>query len=115
MEEFALYGFNKSHATAYGILAYRTAYLKAHFPLEFMSALLSSVMADEKKVRAYIEECHRCGIRVNLPNINEGEIGFRPRGTNEISFGLAAIKNVGEGAVEAITEERVERALPISP
>jgi len=109
MEDFAHYGFNKSHATAYGLLAYRTAYLKAHYPLEFMAALLTSVIGDENKIRAYVEECRRSGIKVLPPNVNEGEKGFQPGPDNTIKFGLAAIKNVGEGAVEVIVEDRKEK------
>ncbi len=106
MAEFARYGFNKSHATAYAVLAYHTAYLKAHYPLEFSAALLSSVMGDEKKVRTYVEECNRFGMKVLSPNLNEGGVGFLPGGDNQIYFGLAAVKNVGQGAVEVILEER---------
>lgn len=109
MAKFAQYGFNKSHATAYGVLAYRTAYLKAHYPLEFMSALLTSVIGDENKIRAYVDECKNFGIKVLPPNINQGEGGFKPGEGNTILFGLAAIKNVGEGAVEVIIKEREER------
>ncbi|MGB9834054.1 MAG: DNA polymerase III subunit alpha [bacterium] len=109
MAKFAQYGFNKSHATAYGVLAYRTAYLKAHYPQEFMAALLTSVIGDENKIRAYIEECQHFGIKVLPPNLNQGNVGFKPGEGNTIIFGLAAIKNVGEGAVEVIVKEREER------
>ena len=116
MAEFAKYGFNKAHATAYGVLAYRTAYLKAHYPQEFMAALLTSVRADDEKVRQYVEECRHFGLKVLPPNLNQGELGFTPAVAGgavaggaqqeEIYFGLAAIKNVGEGSVNLIVEER---------
>jgi len=109
MAKFAQYGFNKSHATAYGVLAYRTAYLKAHYPQEFMAALLTSVIGDENKTRAYIEECKRFSLKVLPPNVNQGNVGFEPAEDNTITFGLAAIKNVGAGAVEVIVQERQER------
>jgi DNA polymerase-3 subunit alpha len=116
MAEFAKYGFNKAHATAYGVLAYRTAYLKAHYPQEFMAALLTSVRADDEKVRQYVEECRHFGLRVLPPNLNQGELGFAPAAASpaqqqEIYFGLAAIKNVGEGAVNLIVEERRKNGL----
>jgi DNA polymerase-3 subunit alpha len=106
LAEFAHYGFNKSHAAAYAVLAYRTAYLKAHYPQEFMAALLTSVRADENKVRQYVEECRRFTIKVLPPHINQGGLRFLPGEGNTIYFGLAAIKNVGEGAVELIINER---------
>ncbi len=116
MAEFAKYGFNKAHATAYGVLAYRTAYLKAHYPQEFMAALLTSVRADDEKVRQYVEECRHSGLKVLPPNLNQGELGFAPAVAGgaqqeEIYFGLAAIKNVGEGAVNLIVEERRKNGL----
>jgi DNA polymerase-3 subunit alpha len=107
MAEFAKYGFNKAHATAYGVLAYRTAYLKAHYPQEFIAALLTSIHTDDEKVRQYVEESHRFNLKVIAPNLNQGELGFVPgKGTGEIYFSLAAIKNVGEGAVDLIVVER---------
>jgi DNA polymerase-3 subunit alpha len=106
LAEFAHYGFNKSHAAAYAVLAYRTAYLKAHYPQEFMAALLTSVRADENKVRQYVEECRRFNIKVLPPHINQGGLGFLPGEEHTIYFGLAAVKNVGEGAVELIVRER---------
>lgn len=108
--QFASYGFNKSHAAAYGLLAYQTAYLKRHYPVEFMAALLTSVMGSEKKVALYVAECRRLGIPVLPPDVADGEAGFvpvhrdgKPAG---IRFGLAAVKNVGSGAVAEILNAR---------
>jgi DNA polymerase-3 subunit alpha len=105
MAQFAGYGFNKSHSAAYALIAYRTAYLKANFPLEFMAATLSSEMGNSDKLAGYIEECKRLGIAVRPPDINESRRNFTVVG-DAIRFGLAAIKNVGEGTVEAIVQER---------
>lgn len=105
MEYFAGYGFNKSHTVAYGLLAYQSAYLKAHYPLAYMTALLMSVEGNTNKVAKYVQEARRMGIKILPPDINESNVHFTPIG-NSIRFGLAAIKNVGEGAVEAILEIR---------
>lgn len=105
--KFANYGFNRSHAAAYGMVAYQTAYLKAHYPVEFMAALLTSVMGSTEKVALYIEECRRLRIRVLPPDINESTSKFAVVG-GEIRFGLSAVKNVGEAAIEAIVRARVE-------
>jgi len=105
MAQFAGYGFNKSHSAAYALIAYWTAYLKANFPLEFMAATLSSEMGNSDKLAGYIEECKRLGIAVRPPDINESRRNFTVVG-DAIRFGLAAIKNVGEGTVEAIVQER---------
>ncbi len=105
MEYFAGYGFNKSHTVAYGLLAYQSAYLKAHYPLAYMTALLMSVEGNTAKIARYVQEARRMGIRILPPDINESNVHFTPVG-NSIRFGLAAIKNVGEGAVEAILEVR---------
>ncbi len=107
IETFSGYGFNKSHSAAYAYLAYQTGYLKTHYPVEFMAALLTSLMGDSEKVAKYIEDCRRMNITIAPPNINTGYYIFRPDGTG-ISFGLGAIKNVGEGAIEAIVREREE-------
>ncbi|MCG0239656.1 MAG: DNA polymerase III subunit alpha [Firmicutes bacterium] len=107
---FASYGFNKSHAVAYGLLAYQTAYLKRHYPVEFMAALLNSVMGSEEKVNTYVAECRRLGIPVLPPDILTGEAGFTPAYEGGrpvgIRFGLAAIKHVGAGAVAEIQAAR---------
>jgi DNA polymerase-3 subunit alpha len=107
MEYFAGYGFNKSHSAAYAMVAYQTAYLKANYPVEYMAALLTSVRDNSDKVAAYVEECRRLGIGVLPPDVNESRRNFTvvPGG---IRFGLAAIKNVGETAVEAIIAARNE-------
>jgi DNA polymerase III subunit alpha len=105
MEQFAGYGFNKSHSAAYAYLAYLTAYLKAHYAVEFMSALLTSESGNMDKTVKYINECREMGIAVLPPDINQSDLHFTPAG-NAIRFGLGAIKNVGQGAVEAIVAAR---------
>ena len=105
MESFAQYGFNKSHSAAYALIAYQTAYLKAHYPVEFMAALISGDMSNTDKVYKYIQECKEMGIKVLPPDVNESVTTFSVKG-NSLRFGLAAIKNVGESAVEAILEAR---------
>jgi DNA polymerase-3 subunit alpha len=116
MEQFAGYGFNKSHSAAYAWLAYQTAYLKANYPAFFMAALLTSERANTDKMVPYIGECREMGLRVLPPDVNESDMFFtvvpEPGAASEagssIRFGLAAIKNVGEGAVEAILRTRRE-------
>lgn len=108
MEFFAGYGFNKSHSAAYAMLAFQTAYLKAHYPAEYMAALLTSVRDNTDKIAAYVEECRRMGIEVLPPGINESNKDFTVVG-GKIRFGLAAIKNVGVGAVELIIREREQK------
>jgi DNA polymerase-3 subunit alpha len=105
MAHFAGYGFNKSHSAAYAFIAYQTAYLKAHYPLEFMAALLSSNMGDTDKVMKYIGECKEMGIDVLPPDLNESSTDFTVRGRN-IRFGLEAVKNVGRAAIESILSVR---------
>jgi len=107
MEQFAGYGFNKSHSAAYAWLAYQTAYLKANYPPYFMAALLTSERATTEKMVAYIGECREMGIKVLPPEINQSDMFFTVVG-EDIRFGLAAIKNVGEGAVEAVLKARRE-------
>lgn len=109
IEFFGGYGFNKSHTTAYALVAYQTAYLKAHYPTEFMAALLSSEMDGaerEKYFVEHIEDCRRMGIEVLAPNVNEGGASFEVAAEGKIHFGLAAIKGVGGKAVDAIVEAR---------
>ena len=111
MEKFAGYGFNKSHSAAYAYLAFVTAYLKTHYPLEFMSALLTSETGNTGKVVKYINECREMGIRVLAPDVNSSEFTFTPVETGPepgIRFGLGAIKNVGSSAVESIAKARHE-------
>lgn len=105
MSEFAKYAFNKSHAACYAVVAYRTAYLKAYYPTEFMAALLNSFIGSQNKIPEYISECKRLDIQVKRPDINKSFTRFTVDG-DSIRFGLAAIKNVGEGAVNCITAER---------
>ncbi len=107
MEQFAGYGFNKSHSTAYALLAYQTAYLKSHYPVQFMAAMLTSEMSNTDKVVKYLGECKEMGISVLPPDINSSELHFKALG-QEIVFGLAAIKNVGETAIRSILEWRQE-------
>ena len=107
MAEFAGYGFNKSHSAAYALLAYQTAYLKTHYPVEFMAALLTSQMGNTDNVVKYINECREMEIPVEPPNINVSDSNFTPHG-NAIRFGLAAVKNVGRNAIESITAARKE-------
>ncbi|MGB6358817.1 MAG: DNA polymerase III subunit alpha [Candidatus Acidiferrales bacterium] len=108
MAEFAGYGFNKSHSCAYALLAYQTAYLKVHFPVEFMAALLTSETGNTEKVVKYIHESRGMGIRVLPPDVHQSSLYFTPVG-EDIRFGLAAIKNVGENTAKAICEARAER------
>lgn len=105
METFARYGFNKSHSAAYAMISYQTAYLKAHYPVEFMAALLSSEMGDTDKVIKNLAECRERGIEVLPPDVNESRSDFTVV-DEKIRFGLAAVKNVGEKAVEIILESR---------
>jgi DNA polymerase III subunit alpha len=105
MAQFAGYGFNKSHSAAYALLAYHTAYLKTHYPVEFMAALLTSVTGSTDDVVKYINECREMGIAVEAPDINVSDANFTPHG-EAIRFGLAAVKNVGGNAIESITAAR---------
>ena len=105
MAEFAKYAFNKSHAACYAVVAYRTAYLKAYYPTEFFAALLNSFLNVQSKITVYINECKRMGIEVLRPDINKSFSKFTVEG-DKIIFGLAAIKNVGEAAINSITTER---------
>ncbi len=105
MEEFAGYGFNKSHSCAYALLAYQTAYLKTHYPVEFMAALLTSEAGNTEKVVKYINEARGMSIPILPPDVNESDLYFTPVGES-IRFGLAAIKNVGENTARAIRDSR---------
>jgi DNA polymerase-3 subunit alpha len=111
MEKFAGYGFNKSHSAAYGLVSYQTAYLKTHYPVEFMAALLTSETSKPENVVKYIGECKEMGIRVEPPDVQDSGAQFTPRITPEgeaIRFGLAAVKNVGGNAIESIIKARAE-------
>jgi len=105
METFARYGFNKSHSAAYALVSYQTAYLKTHYPVEFMAALMTWEMGDTDKVIKNLAECREKGIEVLAPDVNESRSDFTPVG-GKIRFGLTAVKNVGEKAVEVILESR---------
>src|SRR6201987_411362 len=105
MAEFAGYGFNKSHSCAYALLAYQTAYLKTHYPVEFMAAMLTSETGNTDKVVKYINEARSMGITVLPPDVNSSDVDFTPVG-DQIRFGLRAIKNVGENTVKGILEAR---------
>lgn len=107
MTEFAAYCFNRSHSAAYAMLAYQTAFLKAHYPVEYMSALLSSVRDNQDKIQLYIAECQKMGIEVHAPDVNKSCADFTPD-ENNIRFGLASIKNVGLGVVDSIVNARKE-------
>jgi DNA polymerase III subunit alpha len=105
MAEFAGYGFNKSHSCAYALLAYQTAWLKTHYPVEFMAAMLTSETGNTEKVVKYINEARSMGITVLPPNVNSSDVDFTPTG-DQIRFGLCAIKNVGENTVKGILAAR---------
>src|SRR5947207_5867694 len=107
MEQFAGYGFNKSHSAAYALLAYHTAWLKTHYPVEFMAALLTSQVGSTDSVVKYINECREMGIPVEAPDINVSDAYFTPH-ENAIRFGLAAVKNVGQNAIDSIVTARKE-------
>src|SRR5438105_12047847 len=107
MEQFAGYGFNKSHSAAYALLAFQTAYLKTHYPVEFMAALLTSQAGSTDDVVKYINECREMGIPVEPPDINFSDANFTPDG-EAIRFGLAAVKNVGRNAIDSIIQARAE-------
>lgn len=108
MAEFAKYAFNKSHAAAYAVVSYRTAYLKAYYPTEFMAAMLNSFLGNLDKVPGYIEECKRLAIKILKPDINKSYTKFTVD-QNQIRFGLGSIKNVGTAAVDEIVAERTKR------
>jgi DNA polymerase III subunit alpha len=114
LEKFAEYGFNKSHSAAYGIVTYRTAFLKANYPVEFMAGVLSFEVNNTDKISNFVAECQRMGIQILPPDVNKSAIKFSPERTadapddkpNAIRYGLSAVKNVGEGAMLMALEER---------
>ncbi len=106
---FAGYGFNKSHSAGYGLVAYQTAYLKAHYPAEYLASLLTATKSNKDRTAIYLNECRQMGIEVLVPDVNESESDFTVH-EGRIRFGLSAIRNVGEGVVEKITEARSEAA-----
>ncbi len=105
MSSFSSYAFNKAHACAYSFVAYRTAYLKCHYPAEYFAALMTSMMDSETKISLYSNECRKNGIKVLPPSVNKSDSGFTPDGNN-IRFGLMAIKNLGQGIISKIITER---------
>ena len=113
-EPFERYGFNKAHATCYGLVAYQTAYLKANFTVEYMTSVLTAFRDREEKVAAAVAECRRLGIRVLPPDVHRSSLEFTVEG-DAIRFGLLAVKNVGEGAIESIIAARERgRRLPLA-
>ncbi|MDE6962624.1 MAG: DNA polymerase III subunit alpha, partial [Lachnospiraceae bacterium] len=108
MMDFAKYAFNKSHAACYAVVAYQTAYLKYYYPVEFMAALMTSVIDNPRKVAEYIMVCRGMGITILPPDINQGERGFSVDG-NSIRYALTAIKSIGRPVIDAVVEERSER------
>lgn len=117
LEKFAGYGFNKSHSAAYGLISYQTAYLKANYPVEFMAGLLSNEINNTDKISTFVGECKRMGIPILPPDVNRSSLKFTPEtlagvdatSSSAIRYGLAAIKNVGQGAMEFAIREREER------
>lgn len=107
MTDFAKYAFNKSHAAAYAVVAYQTAYLKCYYPVEFMAALMTSVLDNTRKISEYILTCRQMGIEILSPDINKGEVQFTTEG-KAIRFALAAIKGLGKPVIAAVTSERAE-------
>jgi DNA polymerase-3 subunit alpha len=107
IEHFSGYGFNRSHSAGYGLVAYQTAYLKAHYPAEYLAALLTATKRDKERTAVYLNECRQMGIKVLVPDVNESASDFTVR-DGRIRFGLSAVRNVGEGVVEKIVEGRVD-------
>ncbi len=108
MEKFAGYGFNKSHSAAYALLAYQTAWLKAHYPAQFMAAVMSADMQNTDKVVTLVDECHAMKLSLLSPNVNRGDFAFTVSDQGEVIYGLGAIKGLGEGPVESIIAARAE-------
>lgn len=108
MLKFAEYGFNRSHSAAYSVVAFQTGYMKANYPEEYMAAVMTNNMNDIKKVTFFMEECRRMGVNVKGPDVNESAYKFTVNKEKVIRFGMGALKGVGEGAVEAIVNERKE-------
>ncbi len=105
-EAFAMYAFNKSHSTCYALVAYQTAYLKAHYPSEYMAAVLTHSQSNIEKITFFLEECRRMGLNVKGPDINESQVNFSVNKKGDIRYGLGAVKGVGEAAVENLIIER---------
>ena len=107
MQSFSSYAFNKAHAAAYSFVAYRTAYLKRHYPAEYFASLMTSMMDSSSKIALYTEDCRRNGIKILPPSVNTSGAGFTPDGGN-IRFGLNAVKNLGAGVIDRLIKEREE-------
>ena len=110
IEHFSGYGFNKSHSSGYGLVAYQTAFLKAHHPAEYLAALLTATKKDKDRTAVYLNECRQMGIEVLVPDVNESDSDFTVK-DGRIRFGLSAVRNVGEGVVEKIVEARADGPL----
>lgn len=106
VEKFAGYGFNKSHSAAYALVSYQSAWLKTHYPAEFMAAQISSDMDNTEKVVHMVNECYAMGLKVLPPNVNTGQVHFKPFGERTVNYGLGGVKGVGEAALEGMIEER---------
>lgn len=115
MEKFAEYGFNRSHSAAYSVVAYQTAYLKANYPAEYMASVLTHNMGNIEKITFFLEECRRMELQVLGPDINESQRTFSVNAEGQIRFGMAAIKGIGDGTVEAILMERDDKGPFSSP
>lgn len=115
MEKFAEYGFNRSHSAAYSVVAYQTAYLKANYPAEYMASVLTHNMGNIEKITFFLEECRRMELQVLGPDINESQRTFSVNAEGQIRFGMAAIKGIGDGTVEAILMEREHKGPFSSP
>src|SRR5262249_17325199 len=109
MAKFAEYGFNKSHSAAYAFISYQTAYLKTHYPTEYMASLLTHEMGNTDKILFFIQDCRDHGIAILPPDINQSFVGFSVVGEKKTRFGLAAVKNVGGAAIESIIEARKDQ------
>lgn len=108
-EDFASYAFNKSHSTCYAYIAYQTAYLKVHYPAEYMAALLTANLGTVDNLTAYLDECRRMGLRVLGPDVNESDLNFSVNQNKEIRFGLKALKGMGDAAADSLLVERAEK------
>ena len=106
VEKFAGYGFNKSHSAAYALVSYQTAWLKTHYPAQFMAAVMSSELQNTDKIVVFVEECRAMKLKLKLPDVNEGQYMFTVNADNEIIYGLGAIKGLGEGPIENILQTR---------
>ena len=113
VEKFAGYGFNKSHSAAYALVSYQTAWLKAHYPAQFMAAVMSSELQNTDKIVVFVEECRAMKLQLKLPDVNEGQYMFTVNADDEIIYGLGAIKGLGEGPIENILQTR-EADLPFT-